>query len=111
MEDFTPVITLRGRHFSQHEACLWCRAPFRMLVVRADHTCNVCACWRAGFFFVEARACSRRASATGHFSAWLGEVALFHFDSGLRGFMTRKRTRHETQEPKVLTQRLLTNQQ
>ena len=32
-------------------SCLWRRAPFRQLVVRADHSRNVCACWRAAFFF------------------------------------------------------------
>ena len=48
-EDFGLVLTLPGRHFSQHDAacgaerlfeCLWCARSMR----------NVCACWRKGFF-------------------------------------------------------------
>ena len=60
---------------------LWRRAPFLMLVLRADHSRNVCACWRGVFFCVDARTRLRRANATGHFSACLGDTALFHFNS------------------------------
>ena len=48
-------------------------AIFRMLVVRAEPSRNICACWRADFFCVEARRRLRRASATGHCSACLGK--------------------------------------
>ena len=56
MEDLGLVKTLRGGHFSHHEAACGAERHFRMLMVRADHSRCVCACWRAEFLFcVEAR--------------------------------------------------------
>ena len=55
MEDLRLAKTLRGRHFSQHNAACGAERHFRMFVVRADQWRNVFAFWRADFFCVEAR--------------------------------------------------------
>ena len=68
------MTTLRA--VTSPSCCLWRRAPFRMLVARADHSRNVCARWHVEFFFfVEARTRLRRASATGHSTARPGQAA------------------------------------
>ena len=58
VEDLGLAKTLRSGH------CLWRRAPFLNVLVRADHSRSVSACWRAEFFFFaskHARACVPRA--------------------------------------------------
>ena len=71
VEDFGLVMIPRRRHISQHEAacgaifeCLWCAQTTRAMFAYARAS--------SFFFIVEARTRLRRASATGHFSAFLG---------------------------------------
>ena len=81
MGDLGLVITLRGRHFSQHEAACGAEHNFRLLVVRADHSRTVCACWRAeGFFRVEARTPASR-ERYGHL-VLLSGVTVWSFQQG-----------------------------
>ena len=63
MQDLGLVKKQRGRHFSQHEAACGAERHFRMPVARGDHSRNVCACWRAAFFFLRrsTHACVARA--------------------------------------------------
>ena len=50
MEDPGLVKTLRGGHFSQHEAARGSERQFLKILVRADHSRSVCACRHAEFF-------------------------------------------------------------